>query len=175
MNKRGQIFLIAALVIVVILAGFGIYNYVTTTGDDQRVYDLSKEIKFENSKIIDYGVYSLNEINTSNRLIDTVDYYARENPDTEIIVISGDEKTLKSGNATNIFYGFKDIGGIGVGDNSDLEIKQRNITAARTEVVGDKIKVILGDGEFEFDIVDGENFYLVVMIDKQGGQYVASQ
>jgi len=58
MVKKGQVFLIAALVIVSILIGLGaIYNTVNVSAEDIQIYDLSDEISFEASQVLDSGVF----------------------------------------------------------------------------------------------------------------------
>src|SRR3989344_2736787 len=56
MNKRGQFFLIAAVVIAGILIGLGaVYVSLSSQKEDRIVYDLTKEISYEASRVIDKG------------------------------------------------------------------------------------------------------------------------
>ena len=54
MHKRGQFFLIAALVVVGILVGLSIaYTTVRTPREETQIYDLSEEIYYEGAQVID--------------------------------------------------------------------------------------------------------------------------
>src|SRR3990167_4932395 len=57
MLKKGQIFLIAALIISGITIGFGtIYNEASLERQDAAVYDLSTELRSELQQVYDNGV-----------------------------------------------------------------------------------------------------------------------
>jgi len=175
MNKRGQIFLIAALVIVLIMSGFGIYNAVSTPKEDKKVYDLSQEIKYETNQIIDSGVYSGTEGEIVDKINQTLDYYAKMNPDSEIIIIYGDENTLRLGNETNLFYTFVDTGSVSIGNSAGLKLQKRNVTEADVEVKSNKIEVLLKNSKYSFNITEGQNFYLVVKSSQGGLEFVATK
>lgn len=175
MNKRGQIFLIAALIIVLIMAGFGVYNAVSTPKEDKRTYDLSNEIKYETNQIIDSGVYSGSEQEIMGRINQTLSYYATANPDSEIVIVYGDENTLKLGNGTNLFYTFVDTGTVSIGNGAGLDLRQRNVTEADVDVESNRIEVVLKDNSYDFNITEGQNFYLVIKTSKGGLEFVATK
>ena len=83
MNKRGQIFLAAALIIAIILLSFGlVHNSAYSSKTDNRIKGLAKEIKYEGLRVIDYGVSqgaSFAEI--SELLNQTMANYSSLNPD----------------------------------------------------------------------------------------------
>ena len=63
-NKRGQIYLVAAIIIVMILAGIAsVKTYAVATTEPRKIKDISSELKEETSRIIDYGIYSNNNLN----------------------------------------------------------------------------------------------------------------
>src|SRR3990170_1035698 len=111
MNKRGQIFLIAALVIVGILAGLvTIYNTTRSSSEDITVYDLSKEINFESSQVLDHGIlYSTPSEQSGNNIKNLTDYYAKTNSGNEIIIAYGTTDKM-----TIIIYNSSNKGTIGI-------------------------------------------------------------
>jgi hypothetical protein len=59
MNKRGQFFLIAALIIIgIILSVSTVYNYTSSNNQNTKASDISKELDFEANKVIDKGVFN---------------------------------------------------------------------------------------------------------------------
>ncbi len=58
-SKRGQFYLIAAVIIIVIIFGLvSSKNITTTEAKPVRFYDLSQDYGAETSKVIDYGTYN---------------------------------------------------------------------------------------------------------------------
>ena len=97
MNKRGQFFLIAAVVIVGIIITLGTINISTKTSKNSNAafYDLSKEINYESSRLIDYGVLNGQTFSTTNSSITSfVANYSVANPDTDMLLIYGNTSTL---------------------------------------------------------------------------------
>ena len=62
-NKRGQFYLIAAIVIIAIVVGFATLSNFFNRGvvDEKKVYFLSKELDIEGAYVIDYSVFKGNE------------------------------------------------------------------------------------------------------------------
>ena len=85
MNKRGQFFLIAALVIVaVIIALFTTYNYLKSEPADSTSLYLAKEIDFEASQVLSAGV--LTQPEKEQKIQDLITFYAKTNPDSDIAI-----------------------------------------------------------------------------------------
>lgn len=83
MNKRGQIFLAAALILAILLLSFGvIYNSARASKSDRRIADLAKEIKYEGLKTIDYSVKEVKTYDQAKSLLDSLlSNYSGANPD----------------------------------------------------------------------------------------------
>lgn len=88
MNKRGQFFLIAAFVIIGILISLStVYIAIRVTPEENKVYDLSKEINEETAQIISNGFV---QGGTPENNIDSLaQSYSKTYPDSEIAVIYG--------------------------------------------------------------------------------------
>ena len=59
MNKRGQFYIVAAIIIVLTLSGIlSITTYAIAKPSPKTIQDLSKDLKTESSKIVDHGIYT---------------------------------------------------------------------------------------------------------------------
>lgn len=110
MKKRGQFFLIAALVIIVLLiSAFAIYNTATAPPADSTVRSLSEEINFESAQIIDNGIFT--GADRTAELSDLIEYYSESNPDSEIAILYGDLNSPTSV-PEFLYYACEDIGDV---------------------------------------------------------------
>lgn len=90
MHKKGQFFLIAALVIVGIVIGVSSTFIITKHAKtDTSVLDLSNQIDFEGKKVVDYGVYSGNLASIPSNVGSLIGNYSKNEPGTQIEVIYG--------------------------------------------------------------------------------------
>src|SRR3989344_7030414 len=80
-SKRGQFFLMAAIIIAGILFGITSITNVARGGSEQRAfYDLSEEVNFETKRVLDYGVYNEKDLDSLLKgfLVEYADYIAQE-------------------------------------------------------------------------------------------------
>ena len=103
MNKRGQFFLIAALLISGIAIGFStLYNSAYIEQADTQVYDLSEELYAELQQTYDAGtVRGQNQDEIQANLKKLADYYQQQNPDSTFVIFYGssDSENCKKGEA----------------------------------------------------------------------------
>lgn len=175
-NKRGQFYLIAAIVIIAIVVGFATLSNFFNRGvvDEKKVYFLSKELDIEGAYVIDYSVFK-NEV-----VVDLLEQFAQEYGQ-----YAGDERNIwfVFGNAQNIYVATYEevlegtISIIGGGSPQDIEyevigkgfkIDKRPRDAAGVEKVTVKINLDGEDVNYEFPLKAGENFYFVISQDVEG-------
>lgn len=176
MNKKGQFFLIAALVIagvVITLAAINITTKTTTT--ESAIFDLSREIDYESNQLIDHGVYKDVPRTSRQAYVNAlVRNYSLANPGTDILFVYGNQDA-----ATGIFYGEDPTGFAGLNTGGE-SIIQRTVEIRpmplNTSVTWDKkIRVMLNSTTFlEFDINPGENFFIVLR-KEVGGETLVSR
>ena len=96
MNKRAQYFLIAALILSGIILTFGkIYVSSKIEKEDVKVYDLSKEIEYESSQVIDNGIFEQkSQGEVKDDLKNLTAYYSELHPDSDIDVVFGNSSAL---------------------------------------------------------------------------------
>lgn len=174
MDKRGQAFLIIALIVVAILIGFSMtYTQTKSTKEETKVVDLSDEIYYEGAKVIDYGTFHNNpgqstEANVENLIAN----YSNLNPDSQIIFLYGDSKSISNG----IIYACKEdvVSGIDVAQVSSCKPVQNTISQSNITIEGNNVKLILGGGEeYNFQLEPtNQNFFVVIKKQTAGGEQV---
>lgn len=94
MKKRGQFFLLAAVIISVVVLSLGVTtNQAIFSEEPKNFYDFSYEVKREVSAVSEYEVYS--NIDDSTNLDDFVDALSEDikerSPESDFVFIYGDE------------------------------------------------------------------------------------
>jgi hypothetical protein len=182
MNKRGQFFLVAALVIIGVVYGLSaIYTTVETPSEDFAVYDLTKEINYEAGSVIDSGIFNaLTEEQRDKNVENLTDYYASVNSGSDLVVIFGNQTEM-----TAIFYTTEDTGTIGIdlatGPGPTYEIGDiRKYSSTFPLTPGDDTVTIVLDADkeeeisFTFHVKPGEMFFIVLKKERQGEQFVST-
>jgi len=155
-QKRGQFYLIAALIIIALIIGYaGISNYIQKK-ESIKLYDLGEELGIESENVLDYGTYNeLNESAMEELLTGFIASYAEYiergidisfifgNPD-KIIVITYEE--LEGVPSTDIIY----------------PEGEKKVTVTINGIV------------YEFKLKEGENFYFVISQELEGEQHVVT-
>jgi hypothetical protein len=170
MRKRGQFYLLAAIILIAVIVGFaGISNY-TSKNAYTEVYDLEKELEIEGSSVLDYGIYSpdvddVNEI-INNFVLDYSSY--SDETDRDIFFIYGNKdddfitiKTVETVNVGGVYLG-------SAGESIDAEVPiDGTITPS-----GGKVEIEIEGNTYEFDLKPGENFYFIIIQDVDEERYV---
>ncbi len=182
LGKRGQFFLIAALVISGILIGFAsLYNVAHTPKEDNSVYDLSSELNYENSQVIDQGVFTnLTQDQINANIVNLTNYYAAQNPSANLIIVFGNSTSI-----TIRQYQPRQSGQIGVSTGGvPFTVTQSTQVISTThnppwgssaDISGQTINVTTNNQQLaSVRINHGQNFYSVIMSVAANQTYVAS-
>jgi len=168
-NKRGQFYIIAAIIVVAVLIGVFIYgNYAKTSTSYNKVYDIGSELKIETGYVYDYGIYNGNE---TDKLIDqwTDAYYNySQNAIEDWVFIYGNYA-----NATVVYFTRNETGNICVEISGGSCLEMQKIIKGRTEAStpGNAITSVSFHGnDYPFQLKEGENFFFVI---KAGGYVTA--
>ncbi|MEM4271700.1 MAG: hypothetical protein QXD13_01260 [Candidatus Pacearchaeota archaeon] len=164
MKKKGQIFLIASLIIIGIILTLGSIYVSTKTSPraSTQVLDLSKEIDFESNKVIDYGVYS--GVSVESNLSELILTYSAQNPGTDLIFIYSDEQ----GNIKETKYIAEVSTGSVAASSASIpiiEYKDLHLDIRRDAgkiIVPVPIKDLTETANYTFDLKEGENFFIVL-------------
>lgn len=174
MEKRGQFYLLGAIVIIAIIIGVaGISNYVVKKADT-RVYDLKEELGIEGVKVLEYGTYnSLNKDDTDEVVQDLSERYSSYGgSESNLYFIYGDAEGVHLATYHDIVSGVISVT-IG-GQTSNIEIQDKKYNIIDLPGTGDSVTVTIDGVEYKFDIKQGYNFYFIISQETvQGGKNVA--
>lgn len=170
-KKRGQIYLIAAIIIVVIIAGFiTIANY-SKKESPIRIYDLGEELGIESANILEYGTaQGFDNNQMENLLTGFIGEYAKYGNIERLYFIFG--------NMSNVsFVGYQEFISEPVYLTvSEVEyqifIEAKKYTSTSYPNPSEIIKIKIQDLGYEFKLREGENFYFIIFQEVGGEQYV---
>lgn len=170
-NKRGQFYLIGAVLIIFVIVEFmAIQNYARGDERKARIYEIKQELKEETAAIYNYGIVNgYSDQNVNNNFNDLIEdwlksytNYKDKNGKIEWIFVYGKRDNLK--------YLVKNIGGEVRINNADV-VETGDIVLQEGE---SKIEIMKDGREYEFEADESqerENFFFVI---KQG-DYLAIQ
>ena len=175
MNKRGQFFLIAAIIIAVLVIGLAaVINTVVVGDSNEAFYDLADEVGSETKQVLDYGTFNFDTQedldNLTKGFLETyADYISQE----EVLFIYGDASNIKA-----LVFNDAKIGEVilNIGERtSNIVIQQR--TGDEADVIHDdinnRITVDVRGIEYEFDLRQGQNFFFVIIKEQDDERFVA--
>ena len=176
MNKRGQFYILAAIIIVLAVSGIAsVKTYAATKPEARKIQDIGSELSEEGSRIVDYGIYNSQDLtNLLNSFTDTeyAPYFLKKTENTDVVFIYGDKTNL-----WGVQYNQESTGTISAtigGGSTDWQIV--NTFADRTAITDDDgdgiISVELLGKSFDFDLKDNEMFYFLIAQEKDGETYI---
>ena len=91
MNKRGQFYIMAAILIVLALFGMAsISTYAVVKPEPRTIYDLSKDLDRESYNVLEYGTYNnedLTELSESFAGEDVAEYFLKKTDDENTALV----------------------------------------------------------------------------------------
>ncbi|MEA3329718.1 MAG: hypothetical protein U9Q06_03160 [Nanoarchaeota archaeon] len=168
MKKRGQFYLIAAVLIVGLLIGIvGVATYVVKYKKDYRALDVQDELKLESEYIINYGVYTSTDFNDllSTFAEEYADYIGEE---YDVLFVFGDEdfEATLILNYVSLFQVSQTASlTIGTGNSPSFNVISQSFKDGEINfnpISGDKIEMTIGETNYEFELREGQKFYFVV-------------
>lgn len=180
MNKRGQFFIIAAIIIVAVLASISSVATQARTGEpNARLYDLSSEIAFESRRVLDYGVYTGNNpqellANFLRQYIDTVNL-------EQAVFIYGNQESLQARSFSGAVIGQTCIGQSANPGSQCISIggvhEQGTSLPLSSGVPSNEqqIQVRLQNLTYHFSLEPGQNFFLILMQHRNEELFVSAE
>jgi len=173
MNKKGQFYLVAAIIIVMAISGIAsVKTYSSVKSEPRKILDIGSELKEEGSRIVDYGIYTSDDLMVLLNQFDEefAPYFLKKTEQTNIVFIYGNKNELYSVQYNNELTGavFASIGGVAPTWGASTVIVDRTLLDSSGESV---IVKILGK-EFEFDLKNNEMFYFIITQEKEGEIYI---
>ncbi len=169
MKKRGQFYLVAALVIIAVIASLTtVYNDIKVQDKEVFVYDLSKEINYEIKTYLGSGTFSALSPEEIEAYIKKIaEDYSTTYPGIDFIIVYGNKEDLNL-----IAYIAEPKGEVCI-NTTCFSVTETNLLNGTVEVNGNVAKIVFFDGDKEvtytFDIdKDGQNFFLVLQKKDEG-------
>lgn len=168
MNKRGQFFLIGAIVIIVIIIGFATVQNILKKGitPSDKVYYLQEELGFEGGKVIDYGVIRGSDVKTIMETF-TKEYSQYAGDQKSLYFVFGDKNKVTVAGWQDVSIGSVGLS-IGNNNNPQVKISKRQYEKKEQTISGsDSIEIIIDNNSPEkqtrtFKLQEGQNFYFVI-------------
>jgi len=164
MNKRGQFYLVAALIIILIFLGLTSISFnINSSEKDNKANNLVRQINFEVSQIIDNAVIlSLNDSETISRINQTIYLYAQDNPDTDFALVYGTTDQINLSSAFVEYLSFNNI--------NQRVLKTPVISTA----MGNLYITLEENDTYSFNINSGKNFFLIAKVWRNNERIVAT-
>ncbi len=167
MNKRGQFYVVAAILIVLVLSGVtGVSTYIVVKSEPKTIHELGSDLNRESAKIVEYGIYNnenLTKLTNEFAGKDVAKYFLKKTNNANIIFVYGNKTNLQS-----LQYNTTNTGNVGVAGglwnnyNSFSEIQ-------KLDNPGDFAEVEVLNKKYSFELKDNEMFYFVI-VQKRGDE-----
>lgn len=167
-NKRGQFYLIAAVVIIALIIGFAVVSSSPKKTAPIKLYDLGQELGIESQNVIAYGTYNeLNDQQMQQLWTQFVQEYASY-----------------AGQGKNLYFVFGNSAGISVMAYQTLaEDASINVGTGYNPLhiggevqqftpSGNTVTIAVGTEKYNFNLATGQNFYFVISEDIGGEKVV---
>jgi len=175
MNKRGQFYLAAAIVIIALIVGFSVVvNYFSQT-DAPDLNKIEQELLIEIEKIQDAGISGgLSNDDINSNLESFNGNYSESFPlDINFYFVFGDEDNL-------VVSGYQEIEDeeeviiTGEGEDTTLVLDKKDYKKIGNgkKPKNKKIKIKTDKLEQEFDIAKGRNFHFVIYYEDKGEKHI---
>ena len=188
MNKKGQVYIIASLIIIFVIIGLaGVSNYVTVKKEPQKFYDIGQVLKMEGIQVVANTNFNPQSNLNQNigTYLDLFANYTRENinEDFNMIVIYGDSS---SGNVSATIYSRASTGGVSIyfgGETAPFELlgsgqikkDQRQVLVNQVEKTVDvTLSSDAGNITQTLPILSDNNFMFVMTTSSGFNQYIQS-
>jgi hypothetical protein len=172
-EKRGQFYLIAAIIISVILIGFmAISNYLIKPGT-VSLEDTRDELSIESEKVLDYGTYNSFSEGNMKELMENFseDYinHVQQGKDSYFIFGStGQIELVGYSQEDNVIY-------IDAGEGqTPVEMNAGEIASHDFNPTQENVSVQLNGSNYEFELKQGQNFYFIISEEIGGEEHVAT-
>lgn len=173
MNKKAQFYIISAIIIVIAISSVAtVTTYTITKSKPEVIYDLSEDLLNEASRVIDSGMYddskSVEEVMSTFIKEDFKEYSLSKADDAQLAFIYGDLDNVEV-----VVLSKEKSGSVTLdGTDTSTETEDLQVNTLTYTVNDDTIKIELMEREFEFKLKKKQNFYFVIVQEKNGEWYI---
>lgn len=169
MEKRGQFYLVAAIIIAMVVFSLAtIDSYARIESRETDVFDLRDEMGLESGSVINFAIYNGTDISTL--LENWTEMYVVGTQDKEVenwVFVYGNLET----GVTVLEFTSESAGSVSIGDGSGDSVNQniKRYEKKNNTYYTDEVEIIFGNFRYDFNTASGQNF--AFLINKEG--YVA--
>lgn len=167
MNKRGQVFLMTALIITgVMISLVRLSNQGTVRDKPEAFFDLADEIGFETKMVLDYGV--INSVGDVGEL-------ARELLSKYTENIGNEDVAFVYGNSQGVdayYYDTAEVVAVSILTNQFVPIKISNGKQIQVRRSSTDATIKINEIDYTFNLKQGQNFYFVLIKEDGGEKFV---
>jgi hypothetical protein len=169
-KKKGQFYIIAAIVIISVLVGLVSVSYFREEKPSTKVYDLGNELKIETAHVIDFGIYD--KENTEMLIENWSENFYRYSGgaiDSWVFVYGNQNNiTAMTFNKSSTGSIGLNIGGRTVYVGSE-GVEKHKVTVPRNQS-SNQVVIVIDSQEYPFELQEGQNFYFVIKSQKGAAQ-----
>jgi len=151
MEKRGQFYLIATMIIVSITVGLVVVSNYSRGGNSIKLYDLGEELRIESEKFLDDISARGGDYSEIHDFTEEFDAYAGD--DVEIYYITGTVGNIEA---------YKYVNNV------------KTPVTPPSPIVGEGKIIIQLEDEYKFELKSGVNFYFIMVQEVEGERYVVT-
>ncbi|MFZ1971020.1 MAG: hypothetical protein WAU65_02470 [Candidatus Nanoarchaeia archaeon] len=167
MNKRGQFYLIAAIIIISATVGFFVVSNYVSSEQNSNIYYQKDEIAIESQRVINYGVFNHNtNAQMEKNLYSLANLYINSNQQNNWYFIFNGTNGLNF-TAYQSFPATVQVG------NSQIGIPKEAVYSKYLNSAGSTLNVIINNYDYTFP-VSGENFFYIISGQSGGQNYTIS-
>ncbi len=172
MNRGGQFFIIMAMVIIVLIAGFVSVTNSVDKKSDVRFYRVGEELKFEGDKVLVYGIkQNLDSSGMKSLFTNFTQNYSVYSPADNFYYLFGDSTTITFAGLMKRDSGTVNVDFDGVGSGTNISLSQ-GIYKTQDIINPTSSGNLTIDGViYPFNVRTGQNFYFVVSQKIEGNVY----
>jgi len=176
-SKKGQFYIIAAVIIIVTLSGLvAIVNYAKTRPEPIKFYDLSEQFYGEASKVVDYGVINNADVQSKldNFTKTFLKYSNSKEPNINFVFVYGNSSSLtvfqsnqsKEGSESRITLNTGSTQSVKIIPEDNLDISKTVYTPTQ-----DTIALNFSGAVYNFNLTGGQQFFVVLRLEKANETY----
>ncbi len=172
MNRNGQVFLVAAIIITgILLTLTRISNKTLSREKPEAFYDLSEEIDFEVKRVLDYGVINGGQ-NIGVMASELINNYSEYIADEDVVFVYGNKT-----NVSALYYrSLTNLNAVSLGAiSAPIKVNLASHTSVEIkplDPINSKATIKINDVDYNFKIKPGQNFYFVLIKKEEGEKYV---
>lgn len=174
MNKRGQFYILAAVIIIGVIIGLGVaVNTAKAKTKPAKFYDMSDEFGKESYKVIDYSIANKEDVDSKiQNFTETYveDYLKQNDPDAEVTFVFGDYDEVRVVNYT------KNIGHVSMYIKEKMfaeELVTKKPEYNIFKPIDREVNLNIAGNNYSFKLNEGQNFLFVLKKCKEEECYVA--